>query len=216
MPRRLTWALLAPIAFVALALAPRSVAQDRGVRAHVRVVVLERFPERWLAPIEAALEEHLEVEATVEPAPVPLPSSAWYAPRRRYRAEILTDFLAARSRDLPRGTRVLGLTSRDISTSTERFHDWGILGLADAVPGRAAVVSSFRMRRRARSDEHALFRTTTTAVHEVGHVLGLPHCTEARCIMRDAEGTMDTVDRGDGELGASCRALLDRSSPVRR
>jgi archaemetzincin len=54
---------------------------------------------------------------------------------------------------------------------------------------------------------------TTTAVHEVGHVLGLPHCDEPRCLMRDAEGTMDTVDAGDGTLGPSCRARLDREAP---
>ena len=71
------------------------------------------------------------------------------------------------------------------------------------------------MRRRARDPEHALWRMTTTAVHEAGHVLGLPHCGEARCLMRDAEGTMATVDAGDGSLGPECRRLLERESPRR-
>jgi archaemetzincin len=201
-----------------------------GVRARVHLVVIGTFPGAWIDPIAEALERDLDVDAVVEPAALPLPAFAYYAPRRRYRAERLLEHLnrelercgrapsrasgalSCRSaRGTPQSERVLGLTSRDISTTTERFHDWGILGLAD-LGGRAAIVSSFRMRRRA-SGDRALWRMTTTAVHEVGHVLGLPHCDEPRCLMRDAEGTMDTVDAGDGTLGPSCRARLDREAP---
>ena len=222
-PSRLSWTLLA-LAGVALALsalrAPASLAQDAapltaGVRARVRVVVVGDFPTRWVQPVLDSLERDLGVEATLEPAPIPLPRAAYYAPRRRYRAEILADALAARIADAPAETRALGLTSSDISTTAHGFHDWGILGLANDVPGRAAIVSSFRVRRRARGEAQARFRLVTTAVHEAGHVLGLPHCSEARCLMRDAEGTMDTVDEGDGSLGPNCTALLDRVAPRR-
>ncbi len=183
----------------------------QGVRARVHLVVIGTFLREWIDPIREALERDLDVEAVIEPAALPLPDFAYYAPRRRYRAERLLEHLNRAYQDAPRSERVLGLTSRDISTTKERFHDWGILGLAD-LGGRAAVVSSFRMRRRA-SGERALFRMTTTAVHEVGHVLGLEHCDEPRCLMRDAEGTMDTVDAGDGALGPACRARLEREAP---
>jgi archaemetzincin len=183
-----------------------------SVRARVHIVVLGDFPRAWIDPIARSLEEHLQVQAIVEPNARPLPREAYYRPRNRYRAERLTDFLTAEWRAQPAEDRVLGLTSRDISTSTERFHDWGILGLAGELGGRAAVVSSFRMRRRT-SEEHALWRMTTTAVHETGHVLGLPHCPEAACLMRDAEGTMDTVDAGDGRLGPECRRVLETLAP---
>jgi archaemetzincin len=184
-----------------------------NVRARVHLVVLGDFPREWIDPIARSLEEHLQVQAIVESNAVPLPRTAYYRPRNRYRAERLTAFLTGEWRPQPSEERVLGLTSRDISTSTERFRDWGILGLAD-LGGRAAVVSSFRMRRRT-TEEHARWRMTTTAVHETGHVLGLEHCPEAACLMRDAQGTMDTVDAGDGELGPECRRLLDQRSPIR-
>lgn len=208
-----------PIALASCAivlLASIATAQDRGpaprVRAIVHLVVLERFPPAWLDPIARALEADLDVRTIVEPAPIPLPASAYYAPRRRYRAERLVAFLNERFADRPSSERVLALTARDISTEAHGYADWGILGFGE-LGGRAAVVSSFRMRRRARSPEHALWRMTTTAVHEAGHVLGLPHCTEPRCVMRDAEGTMDTVDAGDGSLGPGCRALLEQTAP---
>ena len=190
-----------------------SVAQDRRARAHVRMVLLGDFPRRWIEPVRAALERDLRVRASVDAQPLPLPRAAYYRPRRRYRAERLLEFLGRRFASEARDVRVLGLTRRDISTTSEPHYDWGILGLAD-IGGRAAVVSSFRVRRRA-SPEQALFRMTTTAVHEVGHVLGLDHCDESRCLMRDAEGTMDTVDAGDGALGPSCRARLDEVAPLR-
>jgi archaemetzincin len=207
--------LLPALAALVLAMVPLAEAQppSRAVRARVHLFVLGDFPAAWIAPIREALARDLAVEvATVEPR-LPLPAAAYYPPRRRYRAERLLDFLDERMADQPPFERALGLTHRDISTSTERFADWGILGLAHE-GGRSAVVSSFRMRRRARGEAQALFRMTTTAVHEVGHVLGLPHCTEARCVMRDAEGTMATVDAGDGALGPACRARLDRVAPL--
>lgn len=203
------------MALAVFAVAVSAIAQEAPrapVRAHIHLVVLRDFPRAWVDPIARELERHLDVEAVVERTDLPLPDAAYYRPRRRYRAERLLTFLNERFAARAAPHRVLGLTSRDISTSTERFEDWGILGLAD-LGGRAAVVSSFRMRRRARSAEHALFRMTTTAVHEAGHTLGLPHCDEPRCIMRDAEGTMATVDAGDGALGPACRALLERTAP---
>jgi archaemetzincin len=187
-------------------------APDARVRAQVRLVVLESFPRAWIDPIVRDLESHLGVQAIVDERHFDLPRFAYYPPRRRYRAERLLRFLTASFEGSPSNVRILGLTARDISTTKEPYEDWGILGLAD-LGGPAAVVSSFRMRRRARDPEQALFRMTTTAVHETGHALGLPHCTESRCLMRDAEGTMDTVDRGDGELGPSCRSLLERVAP---
>lgn len=214
--RSLAWliALAGVAALGASATAAQTSVSTVRVRAHVHLLVLRSFPRAWIEPIAEALERDLQVQAIAVSGSVPLPRFAWYAPRRRWRAERLLRFLIDRYEGQPATTRVLGLTSRDISTTKEPHEDWGILGLSN-VPGRAAVVSSFRMRRRARSPRHALWRMTTTAVHEVGHALGLEHCEEPRCLMRDAEGTMDTVDAGDGSLGPQCVSDLARTAPRR-
>ena len=182
------------------------------VRAHVKLVVLGEFPRALTGAVARTLEQELQV--SVEPIEdVPLPDSAYYPPRRRYRADRLLTFLNRHLEGNPSSTRVLGLTSVDISTTKPPHRDWGVFGLGE-LGGRSCVISTYRLGRRARDeDSHLEFRVVTTAVHEVGHTLGLEHCTEPACVMRDAEGSITTVDTSDGHLHPGCRAELERESP---
>ena len=113
--------------------------------------------------VERALRAFYPVELTVAPE-VPLPKQAYYPPRNRYRAEKLLDHLDRTHGD---AFRVLGLTSRDISTTKGEFADFGILGLA-SLDGRACVLSSFRCQKSAKNPAHAVERLGKTAVHELG------------------------------------------------
>jgi archaemetzincin len=140
-----------------------------------------------------------------------LPRSAWYEPRRRYRAERILDWLRPR---LPASAdRIVAVTSKDISTTKGRAPDFGICGLAD-MGGPAAVVSTFRVGRKlgvlAGAARHAAYlrRLGDLARHELGHTLGLPHCPVRGCLMEDANGTVATFDRSTGHLCDSCRAAL--------
>jgi len=142
----------------------------------------------------------------LELASVALPSEAYYAPRNRYRAERILNFLEATAAH--DAYRVLGLTALDISTTKGSIPDWGILGLA-AIDGRACVLSAFRCSRgvdRAR----ARARLGKVAVHEIGHTLGLEHCSTVGCLMEDARGTVTTTDR-EYDLCARCHDLLAQS-----
>ncbi len=133
-----------------------------------------------------------------------LPDWALNRTRSRYRAEKLLTLLEQR---LPEdGFRILGLTSADISTTKGQYPDWGILGLA-TIDGRMCVISSFRTKRQIRNREHARIRLGKTAVHEIGHTLGLPHCPNRGCLMEDARGTVLTTDR-EYDLCADCRQRL--------
>lgn len=183
-------------------------------RALVKLVVLGEFDDALAEAVAQGLRDELQVEVETISGE-PLPRRAYYRPRRRYRAERLLDHLRQRLEGAPASVRVLGLTSVDISTTKGDVHDWGILGLGD-IGGRACVISSFRMRRRGLRDQaHLRFRVVSTAIHEVGHTLGLEHCLEPRGVMNDARGTIRTVDQSSGHLGPACRAELDREEPRR-
>lgn len=183
-------------------------------RAVVVLVPLGRFEPWLLDAIEDALAAELQVEVR-RLKQHPLPKSAWYAPRRRYRAEKLLDHLETLIPDEPTSTRILGLTKKDISTTKGKFEDWGIFGLGN-MPGQAAVVSSYRLQRKAKNKAHLRKRIVNTAIHEVGHTLGLAHCTEhaQKCPMQDAEGGIANTDSSTGHLGPECRAELDREVPL--
>lgn len=187
-------------------------AEDPQIRAKVILIPLRSFPDDLLDAVEEALRSELDVEVERH-ATVELPDEAWYAPRKRYRAEKLLDFLETYEQGPD--VKILGLTEVDISTSSDPYPDWGIFGLG-RMPGSAAVVSSYRLKRKPRDREHVRFRVSTVAVHEVGHTFGLPHCDEksVECVMLDAEGGIENTDSSTGTFGPKCRELLERLAPL--
>lgn len=154
----------------------------------LRTVMLVPFGSvstRTSQAIARRLESQLPVNVVIQKS-AKLPEEAYTKPRNRYRADKLLVWLAKQSRT----ATVLGVTTRDISTTLDGRADWGIFGLGYC-PGRAAVVSSFRLGKR--GSISPLERLCRVAVHEVGHTFGLPHCPN-RCVMADAKGKMTSLD----------------------
>jgi archaemetzincin len=178
-----------------------------GAGPYPRVCVMPLGPHdrELLRSVKRGIEYLYALEVQIR-APQPLPQSAYYAPRRRYRAEKLLDFLDGAVRpgacDL-----VIGFTSADISTTKGPHADWGILGLA-WVGGPSGVVSTHRLGRRAGPRTRAK-RTVKVVNHELGHALGLEHHDRDGCLMEDAGGTVKTVDRESGLLCDESRAELE-------
>ena len=149
------------------------------------------MPETELSFIRTSLLAFYDVDVVVLERAA-LPRSAFYAPRKRYRAERLLQTL---DQIVPKdGYRILGVTDVDISTTKGAYADWGVMGLG-SMDGRTCVLSSFRCRRGAKNVEHAMIRMGKTAVHEIGHTFGLPHCSNRGCLMEDGHGTVFTSDR---------------------
>ena len=162
----------------------------------------EVSPER-LDVVKSGLEQAFGVKVELL-AMKPLPKTAWYAPRSRYRAEKLLTFLE----DSTAATHriVVGITAKDISTTKDEHEDWGIFGLGE-LDGRVCVVSTFRLGARGADENKLRDRLRKVAVHEVGHVVGLDHCPERGCIMQDAEGSIATVDGESGKFCGNCTKI---------
>lgn len=158
--------------------------------------------------VTRSLRERFRFEVRVA-EPVPLPKEAWYAPRKRWRAEKLLDALDA----LPYtgAWRVAAITEAPISTTKGEVHDWGIAGLG-SLGGRSSVFTSYLFRRYQRSDRATYLRFMENLVlHEVGHTLGLDHCPLPRCIMADAEGNaIRAAQRSINELCPRCFRTIRR------
>jgi archaemetzincin len=185
---------------------PASVTSAWAAEAEAPLIVLQplgpALPAAELAAVSSALAAFYAIRIETR-EPLPLPKSAFYVPRQRYRAEKLLDYLVEHGKP---GARVtLGLTAVDISTTKAPYDDWGILGLA-TLDGRSAVLSSFRCRRGAKNPDHVRARFAKTAVHELGHSFGLEHCPTPGCIMHDGEGSVLTTDT-EHDL---CSATRDR------
>ena len=170
---------------LALALAP--IGPSFGAE-RVLVVVPLGDPKPELVEIVAdSLRERFNFQVRVHKG-VSLPRSAWYPPRKRWRAEKLLDFLDT----LKLGEdvwRVAAVTEAPISTTKGKRYDWGIAGLAES-GGRNSVFSSWLFEKWKTSHKQRWLRAMENlVVHEVGHTLGLDHCPLKRCIMADAKGS---------------------------
>jgi archaemetzincin len=136
-----------------------------------------------------------------------LPRSAWYAPRKRYRAEKLLEYLDAEVLPGSGCDLLMGFTRSDISTSKQDVPDWGILGLA-WIGGPSGVVSTHRLGRQV-DDRTKAMRAVKVVNHELGHALGLDHHNVSGCLMEDAGGTVKTVDRETGLLCEDSRHAIE-------
>lgn len=170
----------------------------------VAIQPLGRMDPSLVDTVAASLERSLAVRVMILPAR-PLPETAFYRPRRRYRGERLLDWLD--SHRPPGASKILGLMSSDLSATKGPVYDWGIMGVAN-LSGPAGVVSDYRLGRNNATADVVARRMRQVALHELGHTLGLPHCPAPRCIMNDAEGGIGAVDSSSGEFCPDCRDRL--------
>ena len=107
-------------------------------------------------------------------------------------------------RHAPTG-RVLGITDVDLFIPILTF----VFGEAQ-LGGRAAVVSTWRLREGSSDPRLLAERLAKEAVHEIGHALGLVHCGAPLCPMSRSASVRE-VDRKRGQLCPDCLTLLSQA-----
>lgn len=132
------------------------------------------------------------------------PSPFFDTRRRQYRADQILGALKTLARD-PHEV-VLGLTDCDLFLPVLTF----VFGCAE-LAGQSALVSSHRLDPRfdGESPDPGLIleRAEKEILHELGHVLGLTHCADRRCVMAGAHD-VGMVDLEDPSFCRSCRQTM--------
>jgi archaemetzincin len=134
--------------------------------------------------------------------PLADPGEAYDSRRNQYHSTRILALLESQIQSLA-ASMLLGVTSLDLFVPGTNF----VFGEA-RLPGRAGVISTHRLKPQTVIDD-PLFKTRIVkeAVHEIGHMEGLKHCSDARCVMHFSERLADT-DLKSPDLCGNCQSQL--------
>lgn len=166
----------------------------------------------FLQELASLLQKALGFEAAAGPA-LAVPEVAYSRRRQQYRSRVFLEKLAE-LRNSAAGAGgaapiLLGITDVDLFVPELNF----VFGQADQAGG-VAVVSLARLHAgyygKPPDDVLLKERALKESVHELGHVFGLPHCTNSGCIMYFSNSIADTDRKGPG-FCPGCGARLNQS-----
>ncbi len=177
---------------------------------HIGIQLFGDFDAALADTVSASIRSIYGFEVSIIPN-VPIPKSTYINQKSpRYRADQLIKILKETKPDSL--DFIIGLIDKDISTTKKdskgntiepisKYEDWGVFGLGYR-PGVSCIVSTHRFRET--NNKNFIDRLKKICVHEIGHNLGLPHCPNQDCVMRDAAESIKTIDAVSLNLCSTC------------
>jgi len=145
---------------------------------------------------------HAEIDLA---QPLPVPKHALNPEREQYSSEIILDFLSEIKKE--KNKIILAVIDKDLYVPWLNF----VFGMADPSQ-KVCIISLARLRQSYwhLPEDRTLFleRALKEAVHEIGHVLGLEHCPNPKCVMHFSNSLLDT-DRKEWQFCPQCKKRLE-------
>jgi archaemetzincin len=173
---------------------------------HIHIFWDSQSPAGLQMPVSRSIESVLGVKTTVSENHVRITGLDMI--RKQVDAQSLLDSIQAYKRRHDITEPVLLVVHQDLFREGNSF----VFGLARESVG-AGVVSTARLSNeyynRRGSDDDFIDRIVKEGSHEIGHLLGLPHCPDRECVMFKPD-TLDELDRKKKVVCPVCRKLLDQ------
>ncbi len=170
------------------------------MRSEILLVAVGRVPAEVCGWLKLVLPRAFGLQCCTG-RPLPYPTYAWDSRRRQYLADAVLE-------RVDRGESVCALAVADLDLCVTHLNF--VFGLADPA-NRRAIIALPRLRQTyyRLPEDMTLFqkRVQKEAVHELGHVFGLRHCDDRRCVMVFSNSLADTDFKND-VFCSRCRRQL--------
>ncbi len=169
----------------------------------IALLPIGEIPEIRIKSVAAHIEGYFNLCTEILP-PLANPLYAFHKKRLQYSAAAIIDKMAP---EVPEDyEKIIGLVDVDIFVPILTY----VFGEAQQ-GGRCAVVSFHRLKKNSDgsspTEAQVLERSAKIALHELGHLFGLYHCTDDKCLMHFC-GDLDELDKTPLSLCRYCSVFL--------
>lgn len=182
-------------------------------RVPVRIVPAG-FVYHWILEyLQENLPKAYLIEVRIQQNPLKLPNFIYDKRNHQIMSEAFLNYLRAVD-NWPRGERILAIVDGDARSIGTNF----VFGQAE-VGGRLGAVYTARLDPSfygsRENDGLFLLRVLKEASHELGHILGLGHCVNPKCVMSFSNSVWDVDRKGWLPCEGCARRLFSSDAQAR-